>query len=198
MRTLETPRLRLRDWAQADAADLFAYASLPAVAEQAGWAPHKTPAESRAFIRELYAGRCYALALRESGRVIGGAGVYDTAPCRAFRALCGRELGFNLHPAYWGQGLMSEALSALIAALFDRHDPLCPPLSRPVDFLLLSHFPGNARCAQLALRLGFRPLFDRAARAVPGEPPRKPERFYLLLNPAVFGRRTQQAGRNQT
>lgn len=54
---LETKRLRLRKWTEADAADLFEYAKDPDVGPIAGWPPHKSVEESRDVIKTYLAAR---------------------------------------------------------------------------------------------------------------------------------------------
>ncbi len=180
MKTLETARLILRDWRTQDCDDLFAYAQLPAVAYGAGWPPHKTVEDSLAVIVGLYMNRCYAITLRESGRVVGNIGLHETAVCGAFRCLRGRELGFHLTPAYWGQGLMTEAATAVLADCFAMDS------DAPLDYLLLAHFPENERSRAVAQRLGFRYLFDRE-QLVAQLGVCKTEQFYLKPNPNIFG-----------
>ena len=50
---LETERLILRKWTDADAESLFHYAKDPAVGPAAGWQPHQSVEESRNVIRNL-------------------------------------------------------------------------------------------------------------------------------------------------
>lgn len=188
MKTLETDRLILRDWQPADCDDLFAYASLPEVALNAGWQPHKSIEDSLAAITGLYPDCCYALQLRETGRVIGNIGFYNTSICRIFQCLDGRELGFDLSPAFWGNGLMTEAAQALIGALFDpKSSPISPALRGPLDYLWFAHFPENLRSRRVGERLGFRRLFSRAHPVAQLGSAEKTEVFYLLANPKVFG-----------
>ena len=56
------------------------------------------------------------------------------------------EIGFILHPDHWGRGFAHEALTAIIAQLFE-HFPI-PEITADVD-------PRNAACLALLKRLGF-------------------------------------------
>ena len=59
---LETKRLILRKWTEADDADLFEYAKDPDVGPIAGWPPHKSVEESRNVIKNVLNGaECYAV-----------------------------------------------------------------------------------------------------------------------------------------
>ena len=69
---LMTRRLVLRRWEQADAEDLYRYASDADVGPIAGWPPHKSIDESRAVIRDVLNGReAYAICLKEDRKAIG-------------------------------------------------------------------------------------------------------------------------------
>ena len=59
------------------------------------------------------------------------------------------ELGFELHPNFWHQGLMTEALIAILDASFH------PGAIYPVHRLEALVDPGNQASLQLLARLGF-------------------------------------------
>ncbi|MEG1650934.1 MAG: GNAT family N-acetyltransferase, partial [Oscillospiraceae bacterium] len=71
MTSLETSRLIMREWLPSDCDDLFEYACIPEVALSAGWNPHKTIEDSLEVICGIYPDSCYALELKDSGKVIG-------------------------------------------------------------------------------------------------------------------------------
>lgn len=116
---LEGQRLMLRPFQRRDSRDVFAYASDPEVARYVLWEPHTRLSESRDYIRynlSLYrSGQpgSWAIVHGESGRVIGSIGfVWVSRENRS----C--EVGYSLSRAFWNQGLMSEALSLVIASVF--------------------------------------------------------------------------------
>jgi [ribosomal protein S5]-alanine N-acetyltransferase len=117
---LETPRLLLRKVRLSDAADIFAFASDPAVARYTTWPPHPTVVATEAFVRELL--QRYAQGLvapwgivhRDDGRMIGSCGF---AYVMAWHGRA--EIAYALSPAYWGRGLMPEALRAVLAFGFE-------------------------------------------------------------------------------
>ncbi|MBF8970411.1 GNAT family protein [Streptococcus sp. NLN76] len=118
---VETERLYLRERKVADAADMFAYASLPEVATNAGFPLMKKVEEEEAFIqgiplRMVQAGLPggYGITLKGENRVIGSVD---------FNRRHGKlgdiyEVGYVLHPDYWGQGLVPEAVKALCFVAF--------------------------------------------------------------------------------
>ncbi|SFJ03122.1 GNAT family N-acetyltransferase [Albimonas pacifica] len=133
---LDTPRLRLRAPAAADAPALDAIFSDPLAMARAG-GPRPTgfgevwAAEQRA---RLAAGEPAALAIERRGRT-GLAGVAGLAPGASPDA---PRLALLLAPAQRGEGLGAEAAAAVLIAAFAR--PAVPrspvtrrPLSRPPD-----------------------------------------------------------------
>ena len=71
----ETSRLTLRLWKtddEAEASELFRYASNPAVGEMCGWAPHKSAEESARIIHDILDNPyTFAIVLKETGKPIG-------------------------------------------------------------------------------------------------------------------------------
>lgn len=61
-------------------------------------------------------------------------------------SLQGREIGYVLSKAYWGQGLMPEAVKAVIDWLF--HEVR-------IDFIIVGHFDRNAQSKRVVEKCGF-------------------------------------------
>lgn len=113
MERLETRRLLLRPVEERDADDLFEYARDPRVGPAAGWPVHKDRDETLEIIRTVFASPwSFALVLKENGKMIGTAGFTD----RHRTELPGPddEIGYCLNPAYWGRGLIPEAVEELL------------------------------------------------------------------------------------
>lgn len=149
---LETKRLRLRPFEEKDLEDLFAYARVPGVGEKAGWSHHKDQAESQRILAMFIAEKkTFALVDKESGKVIGSLGVerYGLEDrLTEFRGYRGRSIGYVLGQDYWGRGLMTEALQAVMDYLFDVLD---------YDFLLAGYYDHNDRSRRVQEKCGFRP-----------------------------------------
>ena len=112
IKTLETDRLILRDWESTDADDLFAILSNPLVTVPEGSSPAKTKEECNAVLNYLITQKSgYAIVLKTSGSVIGGIGLNEDA--KGDKAT--RNLGFYLAEEYWNRGIMTEALTVVIA-----------------------------------------------------------------------------------
>lgn len=146
--TLQTSRLTLRPWREGDLQDLYAYAHVDGVGQMAGWTPHKDLEESRRILNLFIEGK-RTFALEYGGKVIGSLGIeeYQQEHYPELAELSGREMGYVLSKAYWGQGLMPEAVQGVIAYLFG---------TVKLDFLLVGHFDWNRQSARVIEKCGFR------------------------------------------
>lgn len=145
---LETPRLALRPFRHADAADLFAVFSDPEVFRYTpvgGW-KHVDEAHQRIArdVNMMAAGDYIRLAVerREDARVIGEALLFSFAK-ESRRA----ELGYALARDAWGCGYAGEALPHLVGYAFRELD--LNRLEAVID-------PRNTASARVLQRLGFR------------------------------------------
>ncbi len=112
-------RVRLRNFRPEDVDDVFTYASDPVVTRQAGWAAHRSPYESMAYIQRCLSDQwgpiTFAVEHIAEARVIG---VVDI---RIVGWLWGvGEIGYTLARRYWGQGFNVEAGSLLIDYGFEQ------------------------------------------------------------------------------
>lgn len=146
--TLETPRLLLRAFEQEDLQDLYDYASVPGVGEMAGWAHHQSLAETQKVLDMFRAGgNVFALAERESGKVIGSLGLHPSpVEGTAYELLRCKEIGYVLSKAYWGRGLMPEAVKEVIRFCFEELN---------AELLTVGHYEGNMQSARVIEKCGF-------------------------------------------
>lgn len=173
---IETERLILRPWTQDDLEDFYAYASVEGVGEMAGWAYHKNREETQIVLNSFIDHKkTFALELKETGRVVGSLGIekykqedFDEPD------LLGRELGYVLAKDCWGQGLMPEAVKAVIDYCFR---------VLAYDFLLCGHFAWNDQSRRVIEKVGFRYVKDisHMTRFDTVEP----TRLYVLYNPTL-------------
>jgi len=150
---IETTRLLLRCWEKSDLQDMFEYASVPGVGEMAGWNHHKSIEESEGilnmFIEEK---KTLAIVYKESGKVIGSVGIELLGPLEEIPpSFKGREIGYVLSKPYWGQGLMTEAVNAVMNYCFRE---------LKYDFLTCAHFVRNDRSRRVIEKSGFQFLKD--------------------------------------
>lgn len=119
MPELVTPRLKIRKLTMRDANDLFEYSRDPEVARHVLWEAHRSVQESKAYLR--YTLRRYRLGepaswgieCRADGKLIGTIGFMWWQ-----REHSSAEVGYSLSRAYWNQGLMTEALGAVLDYAF--------------------------------------------------------------------------------
>lgn len=144
MQTLETERLILRPFTEDDAQALYAYASHPEVGPPAGWKPHESVEESREVIRTIFLpSDTLAVVRRADGRLIGSAGFVDRH--RTELGTPSEEIGYSLARDCWGQGLIPEAVRAIIRHAFTQLD---------YQALWAAYYDGNRKSKRVMLKCG--------------------------------------------
>ncbi len=173
---IETERLLLRPFQKSDLEEFYDYARVEGVGEMAGWPHHKSIAETKKILDSfIQHDKTFAVTLKESGKLIGSLGIEKYGmedKLTEFDGYCGRELGFVLNKEYWGQGLMPEAVNAVIRYLFHEEQ---------LDFLICGHFVENHQSASVQKKCGFRPYRKLMHDTVMGT--QKEGRLNLLINP---------------
>lgn len=144
---IQTERLILRPWKEADLNDFYEYASVDGVGQMAGWIPHKSVEESRKIL-SFFIDEKKTFALEYNGKVIGSLGIekYNEENNPELADLQGREIGYVLSKDYWGRGLMPEAVKAVIDWLFAEIG---------LDFIMIGHFDWNSQSRRVIEKCGF-------------------------------------------
>ena len=112
---LTTPRLTLRPMTMRDAADIYAYSRDPEVARHVLWDAHQSLSDSKAYLRYIIrqyregTPSSYGIVLNATGRLVGTIGFmwYNHENKTA-------EVGYSLARSLWNNGLMTEALAAVL------------------------------------------------------------------------------------
>ncbi|MFK7868870.1 MAG: GNAT family N-acetyltransferase [Roseobacter sp.] len=136
---IETDRLVLR---RARAGDLGAFHTMmtdPRVMRYWSCPPHENLAQTQAFLQHLMQSEAQdseEFVIEHEGRCIGKAGCWRPA-----------EVGFLLHPAFWGHGFAREAVRAILPYCFAKYAD-APCLTADCD-------PRNVRSVTLLKKLGF-------------------------------------------
>lgn len=121
MPVLQTERLTLRKLTPRDAQDMFDYAHRADVTRYLTWSPHPDVRYSREYLEYLqgrYAGGMYydwGVIDRSTGKMIGTCG-FTSFNCTHDKA----EIGYVLHPDYWGKGLAAEAVKKILDFGFEK------------------------------------------------------------------------------
>ncbi|ALS17194.1 MULTISPECIES: GNAT family N-acetyltransferase [Clostridium] len=147
MKTLETERLILRNFKESDLDDLYEYAKVPGVGENAGWPHHEDIESTKKILKDfIEKDEVYALVLKEKNKVIGSLGIHKTTKFKENKSDVKREIGYVLSKDYWGMGLMPEAVKAAIKYAFEELN---------VDVLLCGHFNFNLKSKRVIEKCGF-------------------------------------------
>lgn len=118
---ITTARLRLRMMRIADAPILAAYRGLPDIAEFQDWdLPYGVADAERSLAQQqawddVMPGHWVQVAIQHEGTVVGDVAVGMVATGVA-------QLGYTLAPAHHGRGFVSEAVEAMVDALFEHTD----------------------------------------------------------------------------
>lgn len=144
---METNRLILRQWYESDAEMLFRYASDPEVGPRAGWLPHKSVEESREIIKLVFSAEgMWAVELKENHEVIGCVGYLPASNSNLPIADNECEVGYWIARPYWGQGICTEALNAIIDYAFNE---------KGFKVLWGDYFPENPASGRVMEKCGF-------------------------------------------
>lgn len=121
---IETERLILRKFKVSDAEEMFLnWASDSEVAKYLTWPPHESAVFTKKLLEEWvshYADDSYyqwCIELKENSQAIGSIGVV-----KILDYIEAVSIGYCIGKNYWGKGLMTDALSAVIKFLFNEVD----------------------------------------------------------------------------
>ena len=143
---MQTKRLILRPWQEADAESLYAYAKDPDIGLPAGWPPHKSVEDSRGVIRYvLSAPETYAVCL-EDGSPIGSIGLKLKGSTDMTDREDECELGYWIGKPLWGQGLIPEAAEELLRHAFEELG---------MRAVWCGYYEGNVKSRRVQEKLGF-------------------------------------------
>ena len=145
---LETERLVLRVRTVADVVDIFDYASRPEVSYPAGFPPVKTLEDEIYYLEHILPERNekdnlpagYGIVVKGTDTIIGSVDF----PRRHEDDVL--EIGYILHPDYWGRGYVPEAASTLIDLAFKELG---------LHKIELTCFGYNVQSQRVAEKLGF-------------------------------------------
>ncbi|MBB3871186.1 GNAT family N-acetyltransferase [Brevundimonas mediterranea] len=138
IRPLVTPRLILRRARPGDVDDLHQVFSSPDAMRWWSTTPHETREQTVEWLESMIAAdpeNSDDFVIQAQGRVIGKAGFWRLP-----------EIGYILHPDYWGRGLATEALTAVIDHVI---------ATRDTDGVTADVDPANVASIRLLGRLGF-------------------------------------------
>jgi ribosomal-protein-alanine N-acetyltransferase len=146
---LETERLILRQMTMDDLDFYFKHFSVKEIEDGSGFPAPKdidtAKEEMQRFIIGLFEknlGFRWGIAKKGEVELVGTCGYYDWNK-EARKA----QIGYDLEPACWGQGIMTEALMEMLRFGFEEMD---------LNRIQVMVAPRNERSTRLVLRLGFK------------------------------------------
>ncbi|MFD1738848.1 GNAT family N-acetyltransferase [Bacillus salitolerans] len=145
---LETDRLILRKIREEDADFLLEHFGNPEVVRYFGMSPMKERESAIGFIDSFKDGfenntvMRWAITDKETGKTMGTVGFHNIS--NSYRRC---EVGYDLSPAFWGKGIMPEALAIVIDFLFENRQ-----MNR-VGATIVNH---NAASSRVVEKLGFK------------------------------------------
>ena len=147
---LRTKRLVLRQPTMKDVGWYFEYFSRPEIVWGGGEpGPKNLEAareEFRKYLIDIYRKRHgfrWIIELRGEAEPIGTLGFYKWFPHAGYQA----EMGYDLAKEYWGRGIMTEAMKAVVSFGFERME-----LNRIEVYIM----PRNKRSVRMIRNLGFK------------------------------------------
>jgi [ribosomal protein S5]-alanine N-acetyltransferase len=120
---IETARLVVRPWSLEDVDAIWPIVSDPAFPRLMSWTAHTDRRETCEMIERATLGLAtneeLRWAIEHGGRAIGSISLHEICWQQRALRLDRAELGYWLGPAHWGQGLMTEAVHAVIRFGFE-------------------------------------------------------------------------------
>lgn len=146
---METDRLVLRPWRESDAEALFRFASDPDIGPIAGWPTHISVEESREIIRTVFsAPETYAVVPKGEDYPVGCCGIMFSDSLHSAAMKHGEaEIGYWIGKPYWGQGMIPEAVEALLARCFNELG---------LNAVWCGYYDGNIKSKRVCEKCGFR------------------------------------------
>ena len=143
----ETERLILRSWEEADAADLYRYASEPQVGPFAGWPVHTSVDNSLETIRGVLSEpETYAVIPKSVGHAVGSIGLMIGHASHLDIPETEGEIGYWIGVPFWGKGLIPEAVEEIIRHAFE---------DLRLDKIWCVYYDGNIKSQRVQEKCGF-------------------------------------------
>ena len=173
----ETPRLLIRPFTTTDLTDLYHFMKNPKLAAMAGWQPPTSRQESWSVLQMfIRSDEVFALMEKATQYVIGSIGLHRRVPSAIKPEDDSRELSFILGEAYWGRGLMPEAVNAILRYGF---------IDLKLQEIWVGHFQDNYRSQRVIEKTGFHFEYEfERPRLFSDQPPI--EEVYYKLTAADF------------
>lgn len=156
---IETERIVMRPIKLSDANDIFEYAKDEDTGPRAGWQPHKDIEETKNIIDMWTSSDCkeinFAIVYKPDNKVIGTMG-YSAKERNNKNTIVQDlikqgnklfEIGFVVSKSYWGKGVATECLNAMLDYLFTNED---------IDMVITCHAEPNIGSSRVQDKCGMK------------------------------------------
>lgn len=145
MPTLETERMILRNIVESDIDDIYEYGRDPRVGPAASWKPHESREETQTVMEQIFLNKpfIFGMVLRETGHIVGTLGMMSDPHRENKHSLM---LGYGIASRYWGLGLMTEAVRAVVDFVFQNPE---------IELITAYSFDFNTRSHRVLEKNGF-------------------------------------------
>ncbi len=148
---IETERLILRNYRESDLDDYFDYISHPDVGPRLWGEPYKDKETALERLKlETQKPFQFAITLKQNNKVIGSVEIHETKQeyyDYAKLSQNSKTIGFLLSPKYWGQGIMPEAVQAILYFCFNE---------LKLDDVGIAHNEANFQSSRVQDKVGFK------------------------------------------
>lgn len=153
---LETNRLIIRPMQSTDVQDLYEISSNPKVTKFLTYETHGSIEETKSTVDNIFLNRpekglyeAYVIVYKENNKMIGC--------CDYINRNHVITIGYQLNEDYWNQGIMSEALDAVIKQAFKLEG---------IERIFIEHDPNNIGSQKVIEKAGFKKI-GLARKAIP-------------------------------
>lgn len=138
-----TDRLYLRPVHLSDVPEIYSYSAEKEVGDLAGFKPHESIEETLEISKALYIEKdfMFAITLKDDDLLIGIIGLTDDPKRENPNA---KMIGYSLKKEYWGKGIMTEAVLAVLKVTLEK-----------ADIITAYCYPSNSRCKSVLSKCGF-------------------------------------------
>lgn len=145
---IETERLILRNYRIEDLEDYWEYVQMPNVGPRCGWSAYtdKEKAKERLKIESTKPLQ-YAIELKDTHKVVGSIELMEPDENTKTSGIT-KEIGCLLHEGYWGKGIMTEAMKAIVKYGMDELN---------LDEIVAGYYEPNIASGKIQLKAGLKP-----------------------------------------
>ena len=150
---IETERLILRNYKESDLQDYWEYVSQANVGPRCGWPAYTEKEKAAERLKyETTKPFQFAIELKDSHKVIGSIELMETRDTMLEKLQCKpeetREIGCLLNENFWGKGIMTEAMKAIVKYGFD---------NMGLKVITAGYYEPNAGSGKVQMKCGMRP-----------------------------------------